>query len=85
MFDFRCPYGSITAIISNCLDYYFGFCCSCALLLLATSHEVMENAEMAPFDVACIVEQTSCGPDTGLGADSSNYFFKENSVLILLS
>lgn len=26
------------------------------LLLLATSHEVMENAEVAPFDIACIVE-----------------------------
>lgn len=30
--------------------------CRCDLLLLAASHEVMENAEVAPFDIAYIVE-----------------------------
>lgn len=58
------------------------FCCSCDLLLLAASHEGMENVEVALFDTAGMVEQTSCGPGPDLGSD---WVFKENAVLMLLS
>lgn len=58
------------------------FCCSYDLLLLAASHEGMENAEVALFDIAGMAELTSWGPGTDLRADG---FLKENAVLILLS
>lgn len=83
MFDFRCPYGSITAIISNCLDYYFGFCCSCDLLLLAASHELMENEEVGFFDTAFIVNRLPVGQTQELIA-AIVFFFQEIDVLILL-
>lgn len=77
MFDFRCPYGSITAIISNCLDYYFGFCCSCDLLLLAASHELMENEEVGFFDTAFIVNRLPVGQTQELIA-AIVFFFPRN-------